>query len=262
MGKIKKVFLLVVLISSGYLIYSAFFSPYYVKAPRTQKMSEVKKLFDKVRTTPVSAQEAKPVFIGSAIDSCERLGLDPNDSASLNNGLGTIDECLKNFATVAKDQCFKQLSDFENKIYSSWAVLRDDYLAFDRCVLDTVSRQAFIQKEKLAKNNKKIATPSNEITIKNLMDKLYTEPVSAQEVKIAFSEAVIQTCEVNGEDIRNGFGTTIECVNKYKKFAKEQCIKKLSDFDSKTYTSRLELRDDFITYNRCAMKIIMRAGSF
>lgn len=254
----KKIILIIVLISSGYFIYNALFSTYYVKAPRTEKMSEVKKLFDKVRSTPVSAQEVKSVFIGSAIDTCQKLGLDPNDSSDLNNGLGTIDECMKNFETLASEQCFEQLPDFENKIYISWNTLKNDYFAFVRCVSDTVSRAAFLNKEKLIRKNKIVPISSNEITIKSLLDKLFTTTVTAQDVKIAFRKVAIQTCEVNGVDTHNGFGTTAECLNNFERFARKQCFEKLTGFDNKTYTSRLELRDDFITYDRCVMDIIMR----
>ena len=81
-------------------------------------------------------------------------------------------------------------------------------------------------------------------------------PVSAKEAKSAFKNAIILTCEANGVDTRNGFGTTDECFNNFETFASDHCFNKLTDFDNKIYTSKFALIADFHVFDSCAMDII------
>ncbi|WP_354623051.1 hypothetical protein [Psychromonas sp. MME2] len=123
----KKILLLVALIAVGYYIYSDYLSPPDKDTTLSEKDLRAKKLFDKLSSTPVSAQEVKPVFKDSMISNCKLNG------ANTENGFGTTAECINNFETLASDRCFGQLADFEGKVYASKRALMADFLVFNSC---------------------------------------------------------------------------------------------------------------------------------
>lgn len=94
------------------------------------------------------------------------------------------------------------------------------------------------------------------ITVKELLDKVSTETVYPGEVEVAFRNAVINVCEVNGKDLANGFGSVEQCKSNYQTKAREACFSKLNGFDNKVYTSRAPLRSDFSTFFQCSMRRI------
>lgn len=94
------------------------------------------------------------------------------------------------------------------------------------------------------------------ITVKELLDKVSTETVYPSEVEVAFRNAVINVCEVNGKDLANGFGSVEQCKSNYQTKAREVCFSKLNGFDKKVYTSRAPLRSDFSTFFQCSMRRI------
>ena len=116
----KKIVLIAVLIGAGYFVYTEFFSV-------SDEILRVKKLFDKVSSTPVSAEEAKPIFKDSMVETCKVNGVDTI------NGYGNVDECRSNFETLASEHCFDQISDFEGKIYKSKEEVMADLLDFNLC---------------------------------------------------------------------------------------------------------------------------------
>lgn len=129
----KKILLLVALIVGGYYIYSDFLSPSDKNITRTGHALRLKNLFDKVSSTPVSAQEARPVFKESVINACETMArIDENVS-------GTAAECINNFERLASEQCFNKLVDFESKVYTSFSTLKADLLAYHACTGAIVS---------------------------------------------------------------------------------------------------------------------------
>ncbi|WP_354623055.1 hypothetical protein [Psychromonas sp. MME2] len=130
----KKILLLAALIAAGYYIYDEHFSLSEKNLTLTDKQLAVKKLFDKVALTPVSDQEAKAVFKGNVIDICEENGGDT---------FGITDECINNFERLASKQCFRQLVDFEGKIYNSKRELHVDLLTFEMCALDIIREANF-----------------------------------------------------------------------------------------------------------------------
>ena len=129
----KKIMLLVALIGAGYYGYSEYFSP---TSRGKEKTLRIKKLFDKVASTPVSAQEAKPVFKLSVLDICEINGVDTV------NGFGTTEECINNFEISASDYCFGQFVDFDSKVYDSQFVLKNDLFAYRKCSIEIVREKA------------------------------------------------------------------------------------------------------------------------
>ena len=94
------------------------------------------------------------------------------------------------------------------------------------------------------------------IIVKDLLDKVSTETVYPSEVEVAFSNAVINVCEVNGVDLASGFGTVEQCKSNYQSKAREFCFSKIVGFKDKNYTSRASLRADFSTFFQCSMKRI------
>ena len=101
-----------------------------------------------------------------------------------------------------------------------------------------------------------LSPSDNKVTIKKLLDKVSSTSVSAQEAKVAFNNAMIELCEVNGVDTINGFGTTAECLNKLETVASEYCYSQITDFDSKTYTSAFDLKADYIVFDLCVTDIV------
>jgi hypothetical protein len=97
----------------------------------------------------------------------------------------------------------------------------------------------------------------NKVTINELIDNVTLTPVSAQQAKIAFKDVMFGLCKVNGVDTDNGFGTTDECLNNFETLASEYCFDQLSDFESKVYTSKLDLIADLKAFNLCSMDIVM-----
>jgi len=95
--------------------------------------------------------------------------------------------------------------------------------------------------------------------IKKLVDNVSTTPVSAEELKIAFEELMIHTCNLNGKNIRNGFGTVDDCLYNFDTLAAEQCISQIDDFESKIYYSKEKIKSDFYLLNKCADNIITKA---
>lgn len=131
-NKMKKILLLVALIGAGYYGYYKSFSISGENITLTDKQLAVKKLFDKVALEPVSAQEAKAVFKGDMIDICEQ-----NPGTTIHD-FGTTAECINNFETLASDQCFQQLVDFESKVYASKRELKVDFLTFELCAVQII----------------------------------------------------------------------------------------------------------------------------
>ncbi|WP_354623053.1 hypothetical protein [Psychromonas sp. MME2] len=128
----KKILLWIALIAVGYYIYSDFLSPPDKNTTRSGQDLRIKMLFEKVSSTPVSAQEARPVFKGAMIDICERM-------ARINeNVYGTAVECTHNFERLASEQCFEQLTDFDGKIYNSLSVLITDIETYQACASDII----------------------------------------------------------------------------------------------------------------------------
>lgn len=252
--KMKKIVLLVALIAAGYFIYSENFSQSDNRT-RSDKALRVRNMFIKVSSTPVSAQEVKPIFKDSMIDTCEKNGLLTDSS------FGTTDECINNFERLASEQCFSQLTDFESKVYSSLDALKVDYLTFYKCAVDIVSDVEYSKTENCSISEKNTTRSDTNLTVKNLFGKVCSTPVSAQEAKAIFKSAIIKTCEVNGVDTINGYGTTAECINNFETFVSEHCFDQLTDFDSKIYTSKPVLRDDFSTFFSCAASMLTGNGS-
>ncbi|WP_435236392.1 hypothetical protein ACR30L_02065 [Psychromonas sp. PT13] len=96
---------------------------------------------------------------------------------------------------------------------------------------------------------------SNKVTVIKLLDTVSSSSVSGREVKLAFNNEMHSICEQNGVDIRNGFGTTEECINRYEKRASAFCFDKLPNLEGKVYTSRLEIKADYKIFILCSMKL-------
>ncbi|WP_415896530.1 hypothetical protein [Neptuniibacter sp. QD57_21] len=94
------------------------------------------------------------------------------------------------------------------------------------------------------------------ITVKELLDKVSTETVYPSEVEVAFRNAVINVCEINGKDLANGFGSVEQCKSNFQTKAREACFSKINSFDNKVYTSRAPLKSDFSTFFQCSMRRI------
>ena len=95
--------------------------------------------------------------------------------------------------------------------------------------------------------------------IKNLVDKVATTPVSAEEFKAAFEELAIYNCHLNGKDTRNGYGTLDDCLYNFETLAKKQCISQIDGFKSKTYNSVKELKSELLQVSLCSDNIITEA---
>lgn len=88
--------------------------------------------------------------------------------------------------------------------------------------------------------------------LKDLLDKVESTPVTSDEAKSVFKTMAILTCETNGKDPQNGFGTTAECLRKLENGTHEMCIGRVFGSSSKIYNSKSILKADFSTYFKCA----------
>lgn len=88
--------------------------------------------------------------------------------------------------------------------------------------------------------------------LKDLLDKVDSTPVTSDEAKSVFKTMVILTCETNGEDIKNGFGTTEECLAKLENRTHKMCTDRVFGSSGKNYNSKILLKADFSTYFKCA----------
>lgn len=89
-------------------------------------------------------------------------------------------------------------------------------------------------------------------TIKELLDRASSGPVSADEAKIAFTKAASELCSLNGADSANGFGTTDECLNRLHQEADQTCAALAISNPAKPFTSEAELKSAFSAYMQCA----------
>lgn len=89
-----------------------------------------------------------------------------------------------------------------------------------------------------------------DITVKELKDRLATEKVSSGQAEIAFRNAVINLCEINGVNPKSGFGTTEQCLIRFES-ASLGCFDKINGFSSKEYSDSREFEKDFSLYFRC-----------
>ena len=99
----------------------------------------IKTLVDNVSTTPVSAEQLKAAFEELAIYTCHLNGED------VSNGFGTVDNCLDNFETLAKEQCISQIKGFESKIYNTEKELKSDFTQLNLCS-DNIITKAYLSK--------------------------------------------------------------------------------------------------------------------
>lgn len=90
----------------------------------------------------------------------------------------------------------------------------------------------------------------DDITVKELKDKLASETVSSEHAEVAFRNAVINMCEINGVDQKNGFGTTEQCLSRFEA-ASLGCFDDISGFRSKEYSDSREFEKDFSEYFHC-----------
>lgn len=91
------------------------------------------------------------------------------------------------------------------------------------------------------------------ITVKELYEKVSSTPVSSQEVKAAFRHEMVTVCEKKGADVRNGFGTAEECLQRYETVTSEYCFRQIPDFEGKVYTSPVTLKVDSRKFFSCAI---------
>lgn len=94
------------------------------------------------------------------------------------------------------------------------------------------------------------------MTLFQLKEGLPTQKVLSAAARIAFENAIVQVCITNGQDIRNGFGTTQECTANYQQLARSKCFAQLPDFETKVYRRKAPLEADFEVFFRCAMQEI------
>ena len=104
--------------------------------------------------------------------------------------------------------------------------------------------------------NGNFSPSDNNVTVKELLDKVASTPVTSEEVKEALNNAIIGVCEVNGADTINGFGSTDECINNFENLARETCPEQLVNFEGKIYTSKLDLEVDMKQLFLCSVAII------
>ncbi len=90
----------------------------------------------------------------------------------------------------------------------------------------------------------------DDVTVKELKDKLTYETVSSAQAEVAFRNAVINLCEINGVDPRNGFGSTEQCLSRFEA-ASLGCLDEINDFGSKEYSDSNDFEKDFTLYFRC-----------
>lgn len=94
--------------------------------------------------------------------------------------------------------------------------------------------------------------PAGGSTMKDLLDRVSSTPVTADEAKVAFNLAATQLCSVNGTDPANGFGTTDECLNRLSQGVDAKCVSLAIRNPEKPFTSQAELKSAFSTYLHCA----------
>lgn len=99
----------------------------------------IKTLVDNVSTTPVSAEQLKAAFEELAIYTCHLNGKDNR------SGFGTVDDCLDNFVTLAKEQCISQIDGFKSKTYNSVKELKSDFTQLNLCS-DNIITEAYLSK--------------------------------------------------------------------------------------------------------------------
>lgn len=100
-------------------------------------------------------------------------------------------------------------------------------------------------------------TVDQQVTVKELKDKLSYETVSAQEAEIAFRNAAVSFCEVNGANTINGYGTTEQCLARLEAVS-DGCISQVTGFHAKTYSNQLEFDADFSSYFHCTANQLLR----
>lgn len=88
-------------------------------------------------------------------------------------------------------------------------------------------------------------------TIKELLDRVSSSPVSTDEAKIAFTKAASELCSINGADSANGFGTTDDCLNRLHQETDQVCAAQAIATPSRPYASEAELKSAFGTYMQC-----------
>lgn len=102
--------------------------------------------------------------------------------------------------------------------------------------------------------------PGGGLTVKNLLDKVASAPVSSDEAHTAFKNAVVDFCKTNGTNPGNGYGTTEQCLSQLESQTDARCTSLAMGGSLKQYSSQPELKSAFRTYFKCAARALERQG--
>ena len=105
-------------------------------------------------------------------------------------------------------------------------------------------------------NNESYSIFKNDVKLSDIYAKVASSKVSSKEVKPALINLIIQMCEVNGVDIRNGFGTVEQCLGNFEVDAEKSCFDKIHDFEGKVYSTKPEIKADVAVYLDCVTDYI------
>lgn len=99
---------------------------------------------------------------------------------------------------------------------------------------------------------------AKEGSIKSLLDRASSSPVSSDEARVAFIKAASEICAINGTDPAGGVGTTEECLNRLHEKTDQMCAPKAIPDPSKSYASSADLKSAFSVYMHCALPDLSR----